>query len=93
MPESDHSTQGVSVVESLAHWAPLWNINSAIKMAERVVELEEEGLEDLIDTKGDVVPSEWARIHEIETVPATIDGHRSELVTFKRKKGGKGNHW
>jgi hypothetical protein len=71
----------------------LWNINSTISMAERVVELEEEGLEDLIDTKGDVVPSEWARIHEIETAPATIDGHRSELVTFKRKMGGKGKHW
>jgi hypothetical protein len=71
----------------------LWNIDSAIIVAERVVELEEEGLEDLIDAKGDVVPSEWARIHEIKTEPATIDGHRSELVTFKRKMGGKGEHW
>jgi hypothetical protein len=85
--------KALALLKALLTGHRLWNINSAIKMAERVVELEEEGLEDLIDTKGDVVPSEWARIHEIETVPATTDGHRSELVTFKRKKGGKGNHW
>jgi hypothetical protein len=85
--------KALALLKALFTGHRLWNINSAIRVAERVVELEEEGLEDLIDTKGDVVPSEWARIHEIETAPATIDGHRSELVTFKRKMGGKGKHW
>jgi hypothetical protein len=64
-----------------------------IRLAERVVELEEEGLEDLTDAKGDVVPSEWARIYEIDTAPATIDGARLEMVTFKRKIDGNGKHW
>jgi hypothetical protein len=70
-----------------------WNMDIAINLAERVVDLEEEGLEDLTDAKGDVVPSEWARIYEIDTAPATIDGQRLELVTFKRKIDGNGKHW
>jgi hypothetical protein len=63
------------------------------KMAERVVELEEEGLEELKDAKGDVVPSEWARIYDITAVPTTVEGHTIELVTYKRRKGGNGKHW
>ncbi|KAE9375780.1 hypothetical protein N431DRAFT_207276 [Stipitochalara longipes BDJ] len=71
----------------------LWNMDITIGLAERVVELEEEGLEDLTDLKGDVVPSEWARIYNVITEPATIDEHRLELVTFKRKASGDGKHW
>jgi hypothetical protein len=71
----------------------LRSMDIVIRLAERVVELEEEGLEDLTDAKGDVVPSEWARIYEIDTAPATIDGHRLEMVTFKRKIDGNGKHW
>jgi hypothetical protein len=35
-----------------------WEMQRSIKVAERIIELEEEGLEDLTDAKGDVVPSE-----------------------------------
>lgn len=35
-----------------------WEMQRTIKMGERIIELEEEGLEDLTDAKGDVVPSE-----------------------------------
>jgi hypothetical protein len=71
----------------------LFNMDIAIQMAERAVELEEEGLEELLDAKGDVVPSEWARIYDIAVAPATINGHQLELVTFKRRTGGNENHW
>jgi hypothetical protein len=64
-----------------------------ISLAERVVELEEEGLEDVTDLKGDVVPSEWARIYETGIEPVTVDGHRVDLVTFKRKGSENDKRW
>jgi hypothetical protein len=68
-------------------------MDNIIRIAERVVALEEEGLEELLDSKGDVVPSEWARIYDIAAAPATLNGHRLESVTFKRRPDGNGNHW
>jgi hypothetical protein len=47
----------------------LWHMNVTIKVAERVIELEEEGLKDLRDATGDAVPSEWARIHDSQPLP------------------------
>ncbi|PMD45407.1 hypothetical protein L207DRAFT_524776 [Hyaloscypha variabilis F] len=70
-----------------------WRGGHMISLAERVVELEEEGLEDVTDLKGDVVPSEWARIYETGIEPVTVDGHRVDLVTFKRKGSENDKRW
>ncbi len=57
------------------------------------MELEQEGLEDLKDAKGDLVPSEWARIHNVTNTPEILDGKRRELVIFNRRLDGGGRHW
>ncbi len=85
--------KALSLLKSSFNRDRLWNMDLIIRMAERVVELEEEGLEELKDAKGDVVPSEWARIYDTTTVPVTVDGNQFEWVTFKRRTEGNGTHW
>ncbi|KAF4629181.1 hypothetical protein G7Y89_g8963 [Cudoniella acicularis] len=56
-----------------------------IAVAERVIELEEEGFEDLKDSIGSIVPSEWARIQvsiirEYVAASALATTEASELV-------------
>jgi hypothetical protein len=70
-----------------------WKGGHMIGLAGRVVELEEEGLEDVTDLKGDVVPSEWARIYDIGIESVTVDGHRVDRVTFKRKSSDNDKRW
>jgi len=68
-------------------------MDTMIKAVERIIELEEEGLEDLKDAKGDVVPSEWARVSKVVTAPSMIEGHRCEKVTFHRSLHRKEGQW
>jgi hypothetical protein len=49
------------------------------KVAERVIEIEEEGLEDLRDGTGEVVPSEWARVKYL-----SIASYKNKVVSFTR---------
>jgi hypothetical protein len=85
--------KALTLLKSLFTRDRLWNMELIYRMAERVIELEEEGLEELKDAKGDVVPSEWARIYDSTAVPTTVEGHTIELVTYKRRKEGSGKHW
>jgi hypothetical protein len=85
--------KALALLKGLFSGDRLWNLDIMIRLAERALQLEEEGLEDVTDSNGDVVPSEWARIHEVKSVPATINGHRMEFVTFKRRTNVNGNHW
>lgn len=69
----------------------------SIKIAERAVQIEEEGFENLTDETGDIVPSDWARVYEIAIEARSgdrIPGDHRAAVSFKRKeKGGGGWVW
>ncbi|CZR52841.1 uncharacterized protein PAC_02718 [Phialocephala subalpina] len=72
--------------------ARFWDSDVVIKVVERVIELEEEGLEGLVDSTGKAVPSEWARIHFVTVDPSTEDS-RKVTLTFRRKPSELAAHW
>jgi len=71
----------------------IWNTSTAIKLIERVIEIEEDGLEDLTDMTGSVVPSEWSRIQYIEKVPDVGQGNSTSLFRFRRQVDGQWQHF
>lgn len=66
---------------------------NVIKMAERVIELEEEGLEDQRDLTGEVELSHWARIRTVIIDPSIDNDAKTATITFKRKLDGSRDHW
>lgn len=68
------------------------NSEAVIKVVERFIELEEEGLEDLTDSMGALVLSEWARILFV-TIDPPMDDTRKLTITFRRKLGELKSHW
>jgi hypothetical protein len=54
------------------------------KVAERVIEIEEEGLEDLRDGTGEVVPSEWARVKYLSVAPHKTKDSYKVVTSFTR---------
>jgi hypothetical protein len=70
-----------------------WNASTAIKLIERVIEIEEGGLEDLTDLTGSVVPSEWSRIQYIEKIPEVGQETSGSLFRFRRKVNGDWQHF
>lgn len=68
----------------------------SIKVAERAVQIEEEGLENLVDETGEVVPSDWARVYDIVVEPRSghrIHGDHRAAVSFKRRERGGAGGW
>jgi hypothetical protein len=65
-----------------------WNARMMASVAERAIEIEEEGLEDLRDETGEIVPSEWARIHEICVLSDTSSDSKRRLVQFRCRVEG-----
>lgn len=68
--------------------AAFWNARMMATVAERAIEIEEEGLEHLRDETGAIVPSEWARIHEICVLPDLGNDSKRRLVQFRRRIEG-----
>jgi hypothetical protein len=68
--------------------AAFWNVRMMAMVAERAIEIEEEGLEHLRDETGAIVPSEWARIHEICVLPDLGNDSKGRLVQFRRRIEG-----
>jgi hypothetical protein len=54
------------------------------KVAERVIEIEEEGLEDLRDGTGEVVPSEWARVKYLSVASHKTRDSNKVVTSFTR---------
>lgn len=54
------------------------------KVAERVIEIEEEGLEDLRDGTGEVVPSEWARVKYLSVASHKTKDSDKAVTSFTR---------
>ena len=69
-----------------------WDSSLVIKMVERVIEVEEEGLEDLTDLTGSGVPSEWSRIHDISVIPELGQKTPGRLFQFRRLINGQWQH-
>jgi hypothetical protein len=67
-----------------------WDSDFVSRLLERVIEIEEEGLEDLRDSTGAVVPSEWSRVHDISV---TADDDKRVLVSFRRRPDGSEAPW
>ncbi|KAH7407340.1 hypothetical protein BKA64DRAFT_705748 [Cadophora sp. MPI-SDFR-AT-0126] len=61
-----------------------WDAKKVVRVVERIIELEEEGLEDLRDPTGMIVPSEWARIQAVSVNLDKCDVNTMMLV-FERK--------
>lgn len=80
--------KALSLLETSAQQS-IWNNRLTIKVVERVIQIEEEGLEDLVDAMGDVVPSEWARIHDISPVPENSPHPEGPLFRMRQRIDGK----
>jgi len=62
-----------------------WSTDVVVRIAERIIELEERGIEDLTDETGELVPSESSRFHFVSVnPPATTDGSRKIILTCTR---------
>ncbi|KAF4626400.1 hypothetical protein G7Y89_g11763 [Cudoniella acicularis] len=61
------------------------------EVAERVIAIEEEGLEGLRDAKGLVVPSDWARVHDINVISELAGDPKRCVVQFRLK--GRDGVW
>ncbi|KAL2073131.1 hypothetical protein VTL71DRAFT_10455 [Oculimacula yallundae] len=69
-----------------------WDPKLLVRVLERVIELEEEGLEELWDPTGAIVPSEWARI---QSITANLDHDNDKMVTifFQRTSSVVEERW
>jgi hypothetical protein len=54
------------------------------KVAERAIEIEEEGLEDLRDGRGEGVPSEWARVKYLSVASHKTENWDRVVTSFTR---------
>ncbi|PVH83799.1 hypothetical protein DL98DRAFT_512950 [Cadophora sp. DSE1049] len=61
-----------------------WDSKKVVRVVERIIELEEEGLEHLRDPTGMIVPSEWARIQAVSVNLDKTDDD-TMMVAFERK--------
>ncbi|KAH6721934.1 hypothetical protein BKA61DRAFT_164911 [Leptodontidium sp. MPI-SDFR-AT-0119] len=61
-----------------------WDSKLVVRVVERILELEEEGLEDSRDPTGAIVPSEWARIQAV-TVNLDKTNETMMAMVFQRK--------
>lgn len=81
---------------TLLRWSPLnqgfWDSKKVVRVVERIIELEEQGLEGLRDPTGMIVPSEWARIH---CVSVNLDKTNDKMMTivFERKSAAIEELW
>lgn len=77
--------RGLELVKRAPKRKGFWSTDMVTRVAERVIELEERGIEDLRDDNGDLVPSEWSRLHYISVSPATTDTSKKTTLTLRRK--------
>lgn len=70
----------------------IWHWRLIVLLAQRVIEIENEEESTLRDSRGEIVPEEHARIHDINNV--TIGKQDSEVVVFqfRRRVEGKWQH-
>lgn len=80
--------KALSLLETSAQ-PSIWNNRLTIKVVERIIQIEEEGLEDTVDALGDIVPSEWARIHDINPVPEDSPHPEGPLFQMRQRTHGK----
>lgn len=62
-----------------------WNARMMAKVAERVVEIEEEGLEGRRDGTGSRVPPERARIHDVKIPAELVNDSKGKMVQFRSR--------
>ncbi|KAM3068174.1 hypothetical protein ACMFMG_011223 [Clarireedia jacksonii] len=72
-----------------------WDSRLMIWIVEKVIEFEEEGLGDLKDSTGDIIPDNWARIVSVVIEAEQGDEvDQGNLVTFVRQADGRlPEHW
>ena len=58
------------------------------KIAERLFETEEDGLENLTDSTGCTVPEAWARVHDIKVTAESFGSSQRVLVAFRQSRDG-----
>lgn len=66
-----------------------WDARMMARVAERVVEIEEEGLEGRRDGTGSMVPSEWARIYDIRIPAQAANDSNEKIVQFRSRVDGQ----
>lgn len=77
----------LKVVLSTSKWDDLIQSSSGmVHVLDRVIAIEQEGLEDLTDPTGAIVPSEWARVTDINYVSDHSDG---TLYQMRQRIDGK----
>jgi hypothetical protein len=86
--------KAVDVMKRCPRRQGFWDSKLVIWIVERVIKFEEEGLGDLKDSAGDIVPDNWARITQVVVDPGKDDGvAQSTMVTFIRGEHGLLGHW
>ncbi|CAG8973952.1 hypothetical protein HYALB_00007481 [Hymenoscyphus albidus] len=81
--------KALSLLEKVASPQSIWNNLLSIAMIERLIQVEEEGLEGVVDATGSTVPSEWARIHDITRVPEDVPHPDGFLFRMRQKINGE----
>ncbi|KAE9364994.1 hypothetical protein N431DRAFT_95028 [Stipitochalara longipes BDJ] len=66
-----------------------WDPRMMATVIERVVEIEEEGLEGKRHEMGSRVPSEWARIHDIRIPAQSVNNSNGHMVQFRSRVDGQ----
>lgn len=80
--------RGLEFMKTFADSGP-W-VNFIIRVTIRLVEIEEEGLRDRKDGSGEVVPEDWARVHDFRvTADPRCPGQEWKLVQFWQRIEGK----
>ena len=85
--------RSLSLLQQSSRTEGFWDSKMVIKVAGRVVEIEEEGLEDQMDLTGLVVPSEWSRVHDVTVTPETLGSSRRALISFRQRPNGDSRQW
>jgi hypothetical protein len=85
--------RALALLERCSRAEGFWDSKMVIKIAKRVIGIEEEGMDEQTDLTGSVVPSEWSRIHGFEVTPARVGSSRRALISFKQWPTSDHRQW
>jgi hypothetical protein len=85
--------RALALLEHCSRTEGFWDSKMVIKVAQRVMKIEEEGLEGQTDATCLIVPSEWSRIHDIKITHQMVGDSRKALVEFRQRPNGDSRQW
>ncbi|KAH6662257.1 hypothetical protein B0J14DRAFT_571123 [Halenospora varia] len=80
--------RGLAILKSLPYSKDVWTRKLMTKVAERVIEIEEKGLEYMENELGTSFPPEDLRVHDINIISEMVREPKKCVVQFRQRRKG-----